>query len=134
MNGSQRKWVIGLVLIVGLAAVAVSGLQQSMASYQNDYDVVRANPDKVYQVPGVVDRGLPHGADPVTGDFTFTMRDVETRTQSLPVRSARTKPGNFDSAAQVVCRGTFRDGVFVAEDILVKCPSKEVEKLEATGG
>jgi cytochrome c-type biogenesis protein CcmE len=45
-----------------------------------------------------------------------------------------TKPGNFEQAESVVCIGVFKDGIFEAKDILVKCPSKyQGPEYEQTG-
>lgn len=133
-TGQRRKWLVGLIFIVLLGVVALNGLRDSMAAYQNSYDVVKGTPGKVFQVPGVVDKTVPEKVDREAGTFEFTMRDVETRQQSMVVRSRRIKPGNFDTATQVVCIGRYKDGVFEADSILVKCPSKEQEKLKAAGG
>jgi hypothetical protein len=38
--------------------------------------------------------------------------------------SEQGKPNNFEAASQVVAIGSYKDGVFYAEDMLVKCPSK----------
>jgi len=134
VEGQRKKWIVGLVFILLLAGVAANGLRDSMAAYQNSYAVVKSQPDKVFQVPGVVDKSVPEKSDRQAGTFEFTMRDVETREQSMVVRSRRIKPGNFDTATQVVCIGRYKDGVFEADNILVKCPSKEQEKLKASGG
>ena len=134
MEGQRKKFVLGLVFIILLGIVALKGLSGSMAAYQNSYDVVKGQPGKVFQVPGVVDKTVPEKIDRQAGTFEFTMRDVETRQQSMAVRFGRIKPGNFDTATQVVCIGRYRDGVFHADNILVKCPSKEQEKLKAAGG
>jgi cytochrome c-type biogenesis protein CcmE len=40
------------------------------------------------------------------------------------VRYNNPKPANFEEAEQVVVEGRNQDGTFVAENILVKCPSK----------
>ena len=38
------------------------------------------------------------------------------------------KPGNFDQASHVVCVGKYNNGVFVAKELLIKCPSKYQEQ------
>ncbi|MBI5831320.1 MAG: cytochrome c maturation protein CcmE [Armatimonadetes bacterium] len=134
MEGQRKKFVLGLVFIVLLALVAIKGMSGSMAAYQNSYETVKSQPGRVFQVPGVVDKSVAEQVDRQAGSFQFTMRDVETRAQSMVVRSKRIKPGNFDTATQVVCIGRYKDGVFEADNILVKCPSKEQEKLKAAGG
>jgi cytochrome c-type biogenesis protein CcmE len=42
----------------------------------------------------------------------------------MPVVFTGVKPGNFDEAEKVVVIGTFKEGAFHANQILVKCPSK----------
>jgi cytochrome c-type biogenesis protein CcmE len=34
------------------------------------------------------------------------------------------KPGNFDQATEIVAIGEYQQGVFEADQLLVKCPSK----------
>ena len=34
------------------------------------------------------------------------------------------KPGNFEEATQIVAIGSYSDGAFHANQLLVKCPSK----------
>lgn len=58
----------------------------------------------------------------------FAIYDVEAadsvNAPRLPVRYYGVVPGNFDQATSVVVKGKADDGVFVADQILVKCPSK----------
>ena len=49
---------------------------------------------------------------------------------SLPVEYGGVKPGNFEEAVQIVAVGRYESGVFHAEQLLVKCPSK-YQGLEA---
>ena len=51
-------------------------------------------------------------------------RIIDERGSSLPVQYGGTKPGNFDQADQVVVIGRYQEGVFLADQLLVKCPSK----------
>ncbi|MDH4223841.1 MAG: cytochrome c maturation protein CcmE [candidate division Zixibacteria bacterium] len=34
------------------------------------------------------------------------------------------KPANFEQATSIVVIGMYRDGIFIADQVLVKCPSK----------
>ena len=42
----------------------------------------------------------------------------------MPVMYEGVKPGNFEEATEIVAIGSYRDGAFHAEQLLVKCPSK----------
>ena len=48
----------------------------------------------------------------------------EDETGRVKVVYPKGKPNNFEAATQVVVIGSYKDGVFYAEDMLVKCPSK----------
>jgi cytochrome c-type biogenesis protein CcmE len=48
----------------------------------------------------------------------------EDETGRVKVVYPKGKPNNFEAASQVVAIGSYKDGVFYAEDMLVKCPSK----------
>lgn len=56
-----------------------------------------------------------------TMTLTFEGKD---ETGVLKVVYPKGKPNNFEAATQVVVIGDYKDGVFEARDMLVKCPSK----------
>lgn len=131
-EGRQRYW-LGLVVILALGAYGFTAFNQSLATYTHDFRDVARRSGELLQVPGVVDKQAPQNYDTTAGTFEFTLLDVEKRADRLRVRSHRVKPANFDQASQVVCIGTFQNGVFEARQILVKCPSKEQQKLTGAG-
>jgi len=58
--------------------------------------------------------------------FAFTL--VDTNRIAQRVIYFNPKPQDFDKSEQVVITGAMRNDVFVADKILLKCPSKYVEK------
>jgi len=125
--------VVAALVIVGLAIFGWQSFTQSLASYTHDFAEVQRRSGELLQVPGVIDRSVP--ASPLAGGgLEFTMRELETGRASLRVRYHGIKPGNFDEARQVVCVGRYRGGAFEAEQLLVKCPSKEQAKLKGEAG
>ncbi|MEM6325738.1 MAG: cytochrome c maturation protein CcmE [Bacteroidota bacterium] len=70
----------------------------------------------------------PMRYDPQTNVFTFSMTDEAGVTHEVIYRNP--KPANFDDAEKVVVEGRMEGGTFVAENILVKCPSKYNEQNE----
>lgn len=129
----RRKYWLGLVVIAGLSSFGFTSFKNSMATYTMDFARVAESDGQMMQVPGVVDTTVKPRYDTSAGTFTFDMLDVESRQHRMTVVSRQVKPSNFDQASQVVCIGTWGDGVFEARQLLVKCPSKEVEKMQATG-
>lgn len=132
-RSGRGRLVIGAVAIVALAIFGWQSFEHSLATYEMDFTQVQAQPGKLLQVPGLVDKGYAERYDSAAGTFEFAVLDVEHKAQRLLVRSHEVKPANFDSASQVVCVGTYRDGVFDARQILVKCPSKELDKVNGGG-
>ncbi len=56
---------------------------------------------------------------------TMTLTFIgEDETGKVKVVYRKGKPNNFEMATQVVVMGHYRDGVFEANEMLVKCPSK----------
>ncbi len=129
----RRRYWLGLVVIAGLSTFGFSSFKNSMATYTMDFARVQSSGGQVMQVPGVVDKSIKPRYDTAAGTFVFGIVDVETKTQRMTVVSRQVKPSNFDQASQVVCIGTYSNGVFEARQLLVKCPSKEVEKMQAAG-
>ncbi|WP_426490270.1 cytochrome c maturation protein CcmE [Hymenobacter sp. 102] len=58
--------------------------------------------------------------------FAFTL--VDTNRIAQRVVYFNPKPQDFDKSEQVVITGAMRNNTFVADKILLKCPSKYVEK------
>lgn len=65
-------------------------------------------------------------SDLTAGMLSFSIKDANG--ELLPVVYKGSKPGNFDSAPKVSVLGTYENGTFHAERILVKCPSKYESK------
>lgn len=79
-----------------------------------------AESNRSVQVKGVAIDGTVRELDENT--FTFEMEDMSG--QVLRVRRTGIIPVNLFEADNVVVKGRYKDGEFVAQQILVKCPSK----------
>lgn len=115
-------YVIGTVLVVALAGYAFTGLRESLTPYVR-FDQARSA-DRVVQVAG----GLVTGSssyDSDTKSLLFTMEDKESG-DTLAVTYQGVKPANFEDAVSIVAVGRYSEetGVFQADNLLVKCPSK----------
>ncbi len=72
----------------------------------------------------------------VIGEVIFSQAEYDTELHRLSfpitddgdnhmlVEYGGTKPGNFEQADRVVVIGKYENGVFLADQLLVKCPSK----------
>jgi cytochrome c-type biogenesis protein CcmE len=116
--------IIGLVIILAALGFGATTFKNSLVNYLPFADAMKAT-DSTVQIMGV-----PH-APAVAPDGTgleFTMADGTGHT--LPVLLTGTKPEDFDSAVtrgyKIAAIGTYSPskGEFVADSLLVKCPSK----------
>lgn len=119
----NRKVLLG-VLVAAFLVYAGWSFMDAVTPY---VDVAAAkSASHTVQVKGLLD---PSAAAPhMEGqDFLFSLRD-ETTGETLPVRYHGMKPDQFDEAHHIVAVGKCQDGVFRADKLLIKCPSKYERK------
>ena len=114
------KTIIGLVLIAGFTVVLLQSFGNQVSGYETFAEAAQSG--RQAHVVGDWVREQPMRYDPASNEFSFTMTDEAGEVQRVVYRNP--KPANFEEAEQVVVNGQFENGVFVAEHILVKCPSK----------
>ena len=66
--------------------------------------------------------------DPMTDPNYFAFTLVDTNRVAQRVIYNNPKPQDFDASEQVVITGCMKGQVFMADNILLKCPSKYVKK------
>ncbi len=122
----NAKYLIGSVIIVAFLAWGASAFFKTTVQYVS-IDQARKTSKKV-QVMGKIDVASVKFAS-AESRLEFSIYNNEMKTPEpgslMPVVYYGTVPGNFDQAQSVVLKGkTGSDGQFVADQILVKCPSK----------
>jgi cytochrome c-type biogenesis protein CcmE len=121
---NKRGYLIGGLLIVVFAALGGAAFVKTMTPYVGFKEAREAG--RRVQVWGRIDRTQPIGTDRETGTFSFQIEDENH--DRFHVLYDGVRPGNFDQATGVVVIGQYRDGKFHADQMLVKCPSKEQEE------
>ncbi len=117
----QRKlwYIIGGVLIVGFLGFGGNAFRQSLTPYVS-FAEAKTGATKV-QVAGGLVPDSPRYLDE-TSQLRFVL--VDEQGENLTVLYGGVVPGNFEEATEIVVVGRFEDGVFAAEKLLTKCPSK----------
>ena len=116
----RRLWyVIGGAVIVAFLAYGATSFKSELTPYVNFQEAMTSGHH--VQVAGSLVEGSSR-YDEASKTLRFTMADENG--QRLEVEYDGVKPGNFEDATQVVAIGAYRDGVFRADQLLVKCPSK----------
>lgn len=116
----KSKNIIGIAFIIGFITLAFINFGSSVGGYM-DFEEAKATGAKAH----VVGKWLsekPVAYDNQQNIFSFYMEDengVERKVHYL-----NPKPANFEDAEKLVIEGHMDGDVFVADYILVKCPSK----------
>lgn len=115
----KPKLIIGIIAIVGFTSLLMYNFGNSISTY---VDFEKAESMKSAHVVGKWENTKDYGFSVEAKNFSFFMED-----QSGNVRRViypKPKPNNFEQADQLVVIGEMQNGVFYANDMLMKCPSK----------
>jgi cytochrome c-type biogenesis protein CcmE len=116
----KPKTIGGLVLLAIFSVLLIQSFGASVGGYMDFAEAEQTSASA--HVVGTWDREAGFTYDPHTNIFSFVMLDEGGARR--PVVYHNPKPPNFEDADQVVVEGHMGEGAFVAEHILVKCPSK----------
>lgn len=126
--------IIGLLVIVIAITVIVSTTSEvsTYATFAEATEIAAKDSDKKIHVAGSLKKdaaGRILGMDyqPQIDPNHFTFRLVDRDQQEKLVVYGNPKPQDFERSEQVVVIGNMQGGEFVAEKILMKCPSKYQE-------
>jgi cytochrome c-type biogenesis protein CcmE len=122
-------YLLGIGMIVLAIALGYNGLQQSFRPYtQNIEEAINAN--RSVQLQGFLGSKGEYDA---SGKFTFDLQDQTGK--MVKVVYSQAKPSNFEQAISIVAIGHYDEAkqAFIADELLVKCPSKYQEQGAANG-
>ena len=124
--------LIGIAMIVLAVVLGYFGLQSALRPYTTSVSEAIGSGRGV-QLAGFLVPG-EQGKYDAAGNFTFQMQDATGKV--VQVIYPKPKPANFEKAVSIVAIGHYDAGknAFLADDMLVKCPSKYQEQLDQTKG
>lgn len=119
-KNQRRLWyTVGAVLIVAFLAYGATSFKSNLTPYVSFEEAQKAA-RKVQVAGGLVPDSTSYVEDQEMLQFGM----VEDGGETMTVYYHGVKPGNFEEATQIVAIGTYSDGAFHADQLLVKCPSK----------
>jgi cytochrome c-type biogenesis protein CcmE len=122
--------LIGIAIIVLAIVLGYYGLQSGLRPYTTSINEAISSGRGV-QLAGFLSPGETGGYDS-NGEFTFKLQDSTGKV--VQVIYPKPKPANFEKAISIVAIGHYdaAKDAFLADDMLVKCPSKYQEQLDET--
>jgi len=120
MNSKRKLWyAVGGVMIVAFLAYGATSFKSNLTPYVS-FDEAMKTASRV-QVAGAL---VEDSSDYIDADQELHFVIYDEAGVEMAVRYSGVKPANFEEATQIVAVGSWRGGVFNAEQLLVKCPSK----------
>jgi cytochrome c-type biogenesis protein CcmE len=117
----KKSYLIGGLVIALAMAMAMYSFQSTLESYVTVSEAKASS--RPVQVAGIVVEGTDK-YDLSSNNLLFTLR--EDSGDQMKVEYDGPRPGNFDNVTKVVAIGKYepKREVFVARELLVKCPTK----------
>ncbi|MDO8589006.1 MAG: cytochrome c maturation protein CcmE [Armatimonadota bacterium] len=115
----KKSTLIGALLIIGFLAIGAMGWVKSLTPYVSIAEA-KKSPTTVQAKGALLKDTISFDKE---GALNFYIRDDSTG-ERLKVAYDGAKPGNLEQASHVVAVGTYHDGAFRADRLIVKCPSK----------
>jgi cytochrome c-type biogenesis protein CcmE len=115
----KTKYIVGIAIIVAFIIFGALSFKKSLTPYVS-FKEAKSTTTPVQIIGEVVFPEAKYDPDSLVLSFPL----VDPKGERLKVFYKGTKPSNFEQAPSVVVRGKYENGVFVADQLLVKCPSK----------
>jgi cytochrome c-type biogenesis protein CcmE len=118
----KKLHIIGILLIAVAIGVILSTVTDA-ATYA-DFSQAKDYPGKEFQVVGQLNKAKGIDYQPEVDANLFSFHMVDNQGKECKVVFHGAKPQDFERSEQVVVTGSFEEQTFVADKILMKCPSK----------
>jgi cytochrome c-type biogenesis protein CcmE len=122
----KPKTIVGVLLLVGFSSVLLFNFGEQVGGYMNFEEASETGSRAHVVGDWVEERAFSYNKE--ENVFSFHMSDELGNVRE--VRYSNPKPPNFEEAEQLVVEGYTDGNFFVAENILVKCPSKYEDNSE----
>lgn len=119
----KAKYIVGIIIIIAFAVWGVSSFMATTIRYVSLQDVPTSA--GTIQVMGKIDfNAVVFDTDSSRLVFEITDLEHPENGRRLKIIYSGIVPGNFEQATSVVAKGRYQNGALMADQILVKCPSK----------
>ncbi len=126
----MKRTHIAIVVIIAIAIGAIIATINDASTYVG-FTEAQSTPGTRYTVIGELDKDAPMNYDARSQVFQFQAIDKDGK--SCAVIYNQPKPQDFERSEEITMKGFATDSAFIAEEILMKCPSKYNEQNEIAG-
>ena len=129
----KKTHIFGIIIIAVCVMIIMStaGDASTYVSFHEAKELAANGQDKKIHVVGQLSKdpqGNIIGIQPSEDKLSFSFVMVDEKQQEQRVFYNEPMPADFTRSEQVVVIGSYHNDVFVADQILMKCPSKYQEK------
>ncbi len=124
--------IIIIMVVVVTTAIVISTMTNS-GTYA-DFEEAAGQPDRAFSIIGTLDHHSPilYDAPDDPNRFSFYMIDGKGKKSRVVYQNA--KPQDFEKSEKVVVIGKMKGDYFLAQSLLLKCPSKYNDKKPSQFG
>ncbi len=126
----MKRTHIAIVVVIAVAIGAIMVTINDASTYVG-FDRAQENPGTKYTVIGYLDKEAPMNYNARASIFEFTAIDKEGLKRKVVYNQP--KPQDFERSEEITMKGYANDTAFIAEEILMKCPSKYNEQNQMAG-
>lgn len=116
----KKIHIIALLMIV-VAAVIIITASDDVSTYAT---FEQAETSGRVKIVGELAKDKPIDYNPDVDHDAFSFFLVDSDGDTKQVKLLQAKPQDFERAESIVVTGSMKEGIFVADEILMKCPSK----------
>ena len=121
----KKIHLIGILALIAGAVIIITGSKD--ISTFSTFAQAELTQQEV-KISGTLDlsEDIIYNPDTDANSFSFYMIDKDGQSNKVILNSP--KPQDFERSEQIVLTGAMENGAFVADEILMKCPSKYKEE------
>jgi cytochrome c-type biogenesis protein CcmE len=108
--------------MIGAAALIFMNASKDVSTYSNFKEAL-SNGSRV-KVVGKLNKQIPTEYDALNAPNIFKFHMIDDKGLDKEVVLASAKPADFERSEQIVITGEMKGDQFIADEILLKCPSK----------
>jgi len=119
----KKTHIVGII-IIAIAMLSMFSLLGNSSSYSNFKEAKESKSDEDVHVAGTLVKNKPMEYKPEVDPNKFSFYMLDKNGEEMHVVLKKSKPQDFERSEQLVIIGAMQGNDFVANDILMKCPSK----------